>query len=93
MTNTSWYGWQKVEERFNLSKYFDYCALSFRLGLVKPDSKFFQAVRKKFKVKNNECLIVSDSLKNDILPAKKLGWQTLLLGKNCLNVINTLIKK
>jgi putative hydrolase of the HAD superfamily len=43
----------------------------------KPSSKPFNYVLKKLKLKPIECIMVGDSLKRDIAPAKRLGFKTV----------------
>ncbi len=43
----------------------------------KPDPKPFLYILKKLKLKPEECVMVGDSLKRDIAPAKKLGFKTV----------------
>lgn len=54
-------------------------------GCPKPDSRFFEIACEKSGEKPGNLLIIGDSLKNDILPACKLGWHTIwinLYGEN-----------
>ena len=51
---------------------FDYLALSFRLGLRKPDPRIWQTACRKLKVPPSECLFVDDQEEN-IAAFKKLG--------------------
>jgi len=43
----------------------------------KPDKKPFLFALKKLKLKPEECLMIGDSLKKDVEPAKKLGFRTV----------------
>lgn len=43
----------------------------------KPSLKPFLYILKKIKLKPEECLMIGDSLKRDIAPAKKLGFKTV----------------
>lgn len=52
---------------------------SAKVGVRKPDAKIFDLGVKALGFQPEEILVVGDSLKNDIEPAKKLGCQTLLL--------------
>jgi len=75
ITNTSKYGWQQVEKKFGLSRWFDLLVLSFEQGTVKPDQKLFEYVEEK--LPSDEYWMIGDSLKSDLEPAALLGWQTL----------------
>ena len=92
ITNTSKYGWEQVEKKFKLSKYFDLLVLSFEQGAVKPATKLFKYVEKKLPAE--EYWMVGDSIKSDITPAQLLGWQTVLIdrqrNKSDKRVVNNL---
>lgn len=51
---------------------FDYLALSFRLGLRKPDPRIWQATSRKLKVPLSECFFIDD-LEENITVFEKLG--------------------
>jgi len=48
---------------------------------LKPDPKAFLAVLKKLKVRPEETLMVGDELERDLIPAKKLGMETILIDR------------
>lgn len=52
---------------------------SAKVGVRKPDPAIFELGVKALGLKPEEVLVVGDSIKNDIDPAKKIGCQTLLL--------------
>ena len=52
---------------------------SAKVGIRKPNSAIFELGVKALGLKPEEVLVVGDSIKNDIDPARKLGCQTLLL--------------
>lgn len=52
---------------------------SAKVGVRKPDPAIFELGVKALGLKPEEVLVVGDSIKNDMNPAKKLGCQTLLL--------------
>lgn len=51
---------------------FDYLALSFRLGLRKPDPKIWQAASRKLNVPFFECFFIDD-LEENVSAFEKLG--------------------
>lgn len=63
-------------------KNFNHLIFSCDLGIAKPDKKIYIFAYQKFNVKPNEVLMVGNSFKDDILPAKKLGMQAVLLTRN-----------
>ena len=52
---------------------------SAKVGVRKPDSAIFDLGVKALGLQPKEVLVVGDSIKNDINPAKKLGCHTLLI--------------
>lgn len=60
----------------SLEDYFDSLYLSYRLGVMKPDQKFFQAVLYNERIKPEESLFVDDGPRN-VDAANKLGFNTL----------------
>ena len=70
---------ETVLEDFGILKYFKKVIESAKVGVRKPDSAIFELGVKALKLNPEEVLVVGDSIKNDIDPAKKLGCQTLLL--------------
>lgn len=68
-----------VLKDFGLYNFFKEVIESKKVGVKKPDVEIFTLALKALTLKPEEVLVVGDSVKNDILPAKKLGCQTLLL--------------
>ncbi len=60
----------------SLSDYFDALYLSFRIGVMKPDLKFFQAVIDNEGINPEESLFVDDGPRN-IEAARRLGFNTM----------------
>lgn len=60
----------------SLNDYFDALYLSFRLGVMKPDARFFQAVIENEEINPDESLFVDDGPRN-IEAARKLGFNTM----------------
>lgn len=63
--------------RFPIKKIFDKLFLSNKIHLAKPDTKAYQYVLKKLKVRPEEALMVDDRAKN-IASAKKLGMHGIV---------------
>jgi HAD superfamily hydrolase (TIGR02253 family) len=65
---------------------FDYVITFDDTKTRKPGAKPFLLALKKLKLKPEECVMVGDSLKKDIAPAKKLGFKTVFAryGENYL---------
>jgi putative hydrolase of the HAD superfamily len=71
-----------------LQKNFDIVVTFDETKAKKPSPKPFLYVLKKLKLKSEKCVMIGDSLKRDITPAKKLGFKTVFAkyGNNKENV-------
>lgn len=56
-----------------IDRYFDYFFLSEDLGYMKPDRRFFDAAIAKMGVRPEQCLVIGDDYKVDILGAMAAG--------------------
>ena len=81
LTNTENIAFEKVELILKTSKYFDYLGLSYEIGEVKPNKKMYQSVVNHFNVKESECLMVGDSLRSDVIGAKKVGMHQVWINR------------
>lgn len=99
VTLSKWYleDQQKRLEKADLIKYFTQVYGLENAGM-KPDSKSF--ITAAGNVKIDECLVVGDSLNNDIIPAKKIGMKAIFYNPNnidteydSINKLKELIKK
>ena len=70
---------ESVLKDFGLLDCFKAIIESAKVGVRKPDSAIFELGVKKLGLKPQEVLVVGDSIKNDIDPAKKIGFKTLWL--------------
>lgn len=68
-----------VLKDFGLSDCFKKVIESAKVGVRKPSSAILEMGISALHLKPEEVLVVGDSFKNDIAPARKLGCQTLLL--------------
>ena len=90
---------ETVLKDFGIIECFKKVVESAKVGVRKPDPAIFELGVKALGMKPEEVLVVGDSLKNDIEPAKKLGCQTLLLegkgwdGENVTSQDGKSIKK
>jgi len=69
---------EKEVEILNLKKYFKKMFFSYKLGLAKPDEKFFEEIIKQsgLNLKKGEMIFVDDAKRN-LLIAKKFGFITV----------------
>lgn len=70
---------ESVLTDFGIRNCFKKVIESASVGERKPDTKIFEIALKALGLKAEEVLVVGDSIKNDIEPAKKLGCATLLI--------------
>lgn len=56
-----------------IDKYFDYFFLSEDIGFMKPDRRFFEAALSKMNVSPDQCLVIGDDYKVDIVGAMAVG--------------------
>lgn len=61
----------------DLQSMFDHVITFDDTGMKKPGRKPFVLALKRLKLKPDECVMVGDSLKKDIAPAKKFGFKTV----------------
>lgn len=62
---------------WQIDKYFTTVVSSADYGISKPDERLFTIALEKSNCPANSAVMVGDRLDNDILPAKKLGFQTV----------------
>lgn len=68
---------ETVLEENNFREVFDFVITSYNTGLAKPDLAIYQKTLEILDLKAEECLFVDDLPKN-LVPAQKLGMQTIL---------------
>ena len=88
---TNFYGnMQMVLREMHLQQLFQYVVESAVVGIRKPDPAIFRQAIDRLGVDPKEVLVVGDSMKNDIIPAKQCGCCTCWLkGAGWENVTNT----
>lgn len=84
VSNTDCFSIPRVLEKFNLRDYFDKMYLSYEVGMIKTDQKFFWTVLRDLQLNVDECIMVGDSIQSDIMPTKSIGMKAVLVDrKNC----------
>ncbi|MBQ4147565.1 MAG: HAD family hydrolase [Prevotella sp.] len=74
---TNFYGnMQMVLREMHIDMFFQHVVESAVVGIRKPDPAIFQLAIDQLGVSPEDILVVGDSMKNDILPAKQCGCQT-----------------
>lgn len=71
---------ETVLEETELKKYFDVIIDSAVVGIRKPDRKIFELAFDKLDVEPKNIIVIGDSYKNDIEPAKELGCSTVWIN-------------
>ncbi len=69
-----------ILREFGLMELFSTITESYYEGISKPDEKIFLSAQKKIGLSSEFLVYVGDNPKNDILPAKKLGWSAVIIG-------------
>ena len=87
--------WSTYEKEYNLfsdalpalkagvTDFFSPIVISSEVGISKPDLKIFQKAMELANSSESETWYIGDSLEHDIVPAKKLGINTLYLNRKC----------
>lgn len=81
ITNTSFFSFHNLDSLFQIRRKFDIVLTSYEMGILKPNPKLFNSMLKKLKVKENEVIMVGDSLKDDIKAAEDLGIKGILIDR------------
>ena len=83
ITNTSQYGWERINSKYGLGNYFDFVVKSFELGAVKPEIAVFEYVESMIGDFSTENItMVGDSYDTDIMPAQSRGWKTIQITRD-----------
>lgn len=61
----------------DLFKFVDFLITSADVGAMKPDPRYYSLILDEFHAKSNQAIVISDSKKEDIEPATKLGLKTI----------------
>lgn len=65
---------KRIDNQYDLSK-FDKVYLSFEIGISKPDRRIYEYVLNDLKIPAENILFIDDDI-NNIITAKKCGWNT-----------------
>ncbi len=71
-----------ILEKSGFLKNFDAAFFSCDHKTLKPDKKFFKAILTALDVRPEETVMIGDSVRNDITPAKQLGMHAILLDRH-----------
>lgn len=81
ITNTSRYGWDVVEKKFQLGHFFDYRAVSFECKAVKPEPAIFEYIEHVSGLKGADVMMIGDSYKSDFVSPRERGWGSIFLDR------------
>ncbi len=76
---------QPVKE-LGLSDYFDATCFSCDEGIKKPTPEIYSRLCERLNVTPDQCLMVGDSLKNDVEASTALGMRALLVGNSAAGI-------
>ncbi|PEE42685.1 HAD family hydrolase [Priestia megaterium] len=68
-------------KRVDIQQYFQYLFTSRELGFSKPSLDFFSKIVQVLGFIPQECIMVGNDYNKDIIPAKKIGMQTILFSQ------------
>lgn len=72
-------------EKLHLAPYFELVLVSSLINLCKNDDiQIYNKAAEMAQVKPSECLMIGDSYRSDIIPAKEAGFKTIWLNRNSL---------
>ena len=64
-------------DKFGILQYIDLVIASAEEGVAKPDKRIFEIALKRTNCKPEQAVMIGDRIDNDIVPAKKLGMNTI----------------
>ncbi|MFO8016780.1 MAG: HAD family hydrolase [Candidatus Woesearchaeota archaeon] len=81
ISNTDCFSLKEVMEKFGLDQYFDAIALSHENGMLKTDAGLFRKTLEDLGLKEDEVIMVGDSMESDILAAESAGIRAVLVDR------------
>lgn len=78
VSNSSNFSINLLKEETKILDMFDYSIFSYDVNVIKPDIKMFSTLIKITNFKPEEILFIGQDKKEDIIPAKSLGINTIL---------------
>lgn len=72
---------EEIFEKKGLNNLVDAKILSFEEGIAKPNKNLFNIALKRTSSKPKDAVMVGDSMEKDIMPARGLGMNTILISK------------
>lgn len=81
LSNTFKEGFLSLDKQFNIRQRFAFVVLSYEQGVVKPDAGLYKKILDETGLSPGEIVMVGDNYEDDILAAKDVGIQGLLLDR------------
>jgi putative hydrolase of the HAD superfamily len=81
LTNTDEFSFAQVNEKFKLNELFDKMYPSYETGLLKANPEAFKNILKDNKLKEEDVLMIGDSVDSDIKSAEKAGIKGILIDR------------
>ena len=69
--------WPYLNKKYNIEPHFDYCIISAKVGVHKPDERIYRIALEKSQTSAENSVFIDDLEKN-LVPARKLGVKTIL---------------
>ncbi len=74
-------GFEALSKNFDFNKYFDEIILSCNVRLLKPNPRIFRMPLKRMNLEPEQAVMIGDSLRTDMLGARKTGLKTILIDR------------
>lgn len=81
ISDTDCFTTDEVLDKYDLRKYFDEVALSYKVNMLKTDPKMYALILEKLGVDKSDALVVGDSIETDINGAKEAGIKAVLVDR------------
>src|SRR3989344_206202 len=81
-SNTDNFSIESIFNKYPFQQYFDGIFLSCELNLIKTDKNFLKVVIDQTGIPADEMIMVGDSMQSDIITAKKIGINAVLIDRN-----------
>lgn len=82
LSNTDQFSFEQVNEKFKLNELFDKVYPSYETGLLKANPDAYKQILKENGLKENDVIMVGDSLDSDVKSAEKAGIKGILVDRN-----------
>ncbi|MFP4633909.1 MAG: HAD family hydrolase [Candidatus Aenigmatarchaeota archaeon] len=82
ITNTDYFGFHMLKEKYSLEDLFNQIVTSYRVGALKPDKEIFERMLEELNVGKSEVIMVGDSLEKDTKAAENYGIEGVLIDRD-----------